>query len=266
MTVTYATGARAVQRGPVAGLVAAGALLSILDLSVGLGIRGWVVGGVWSLATAAALASGMRAGGLSSLGPANGVTLARAVLVAAVAALAADGSVPSVPLLVGISAVVLALDAIDGWVARRTGWVTRLGAQFDMEVDAFLILVLSVHVARSLGAWVLCIGAARYAFGAAGRLLPWLNRPVQPRPWRKVVAATQGVVLAVVSSGLVPDRLAAVLVAAALALLAESFGRDTRGLWRGRHSDGPRAAVGLGGPRPPDPRPGVRPGEVPDRA
>ncbi len=45
MTVIYAAGARAVQCGPVAGHVAAGALLSVLQLSVGLGIRGRVVGG-----------------------------------------------------------------------------------------------------------------------------------------------------------------------------------------------------------------------------
>ena len=36
-----------------------------------------------------------------------------------------------------------------------------------MEVDAFLILVLSVYVAQSLGAWVLAIGLARYVFVAA---------------------------------------------------------------------------------------------------
>ena len=39
------------------------------------------------------------------------------------------------------------LDAVDGQVARRTGTVSALGARFDMEVDAFLILVLSVYVA-----------------------------------------------------------------------------------------------------------------------
>ena len=43
--------------------------------------------------------------------------------------------------------VALALDGVDGQVARRTGTVSALGARFDMEVDAFLVLVLSVHVA-----------------------------------------------------------------------------------------------------------------------
>ena len=34
--------------------------------------------------------------------------------------------------------------AVDGRVARCTGTVSRLGARFDMEVDAVLILVLAV--------------------------------------------------------------------------------------------------------------------------
>ena len=45
----------------------------------------------------------------------------------------------------------LLLDAVDGGVARRTGTVSGFGARFDMEVDAFLILVLSGYVAGRLG-------------------------------------------------------------------------------------------------------------------
>ena len=70
-------------------------------------------------------------------------------------------------MLVAIGAVALALDGLDGWVARRNNTVSVLGARFDMEVDAFLILVLSVLVvphARAVGA---AIGLMRYAFVAA---------------------------------------------------------------------------------------------------
>ena len=96
-----------------------------------------------------------------------------------------------------LTALALVLDAVDGWVARRTRTTAALGAHFDGEVDAFLILVLSVYVARSAGAWVLAIGAARYVFLAAGWPLPWMREPLPPRYWRKVVAATQGIVLTV---------------------------------------------------------------------
>ena len=101
-----------------------------------------------------------------------------------------------------LAALALALDAVDGWVARRTRTTATLGAHFDGEVDAFLILILSVYVARSAGAWVLAIGAARYAFLAAGWLLPWMREPLPPRYWRKVVAATQGIVLTVAAAQL----------------------------------------------------------------
>ena len=116
------------------------------------------------------------------------------------------------------------------------GTATALGAQFDGEVDAFLILVLSVYVARSTGAWVLAIGAARYAFLAAGWLLPWMREPLPPRYWRKVVAATQGIVLTIAAADVLPLALTQIALAVALALLAESFGRDVWWLWSRRHA------------------------------
>src|SRR2546421_710168 len=92
----------------------------------------------------------------------------------------------------GLIAQVLLFNAVDGWVARRTRTAGALGARFDGEVDAFLILVLSAYVFRSAGVWVLAIGLARYAFLAAGWPLPWMRAPLPPRYWRKIVAALQG--------------------------------------------------------------------------
>jgi hypothetical protein len=82
-----------------------------------------------------------------------------------------------------------------------------------MEVDAFLILVLSVFVARSLGAWVLAIGAMRYVFVVAGWALPWLREPLPPRYWRKVVAAIQGIVLVCAAADVLPATLTVAAVA-----------------------------------------------------
>ena len=45
-------------------------------------------------------------------------------------------------MLVTLSAVALTLDLVDGWVARRSNTASNMGARFDGEVDAFLILVL----------------------------------------------------------------------------------------------------------------------------
>ncbi|HEX6756501.1 MAG TPA: CDP-alcohol phosphatidyltransferase family protein [Mycobacteriales bacterium] len=169
------------------------------------------------------------------LGPADRVTLTRATLAGGVAALAADSFTrpAPVPVLVTLATVALALDWADGRVARRTGTASALGARFDMEVDAFLLLVLSAYVAPAAGVWVLAIGGMRYAYVAAARLLPWLSGPLPPRQWRKVVAAIQGVVLVVAAADVLPRPLTTAALAAALALLAESFGREI--LWRWHH-------------------------------
>src|SRR6185503_17128116 len=102
--------------------------------------------------------------------------------------------------LVGLAGVALGLDVLDGWLARRTGTASELGARFDGEVDAFLLLVLSVYVARGFGAWVVLIGAARYLFLVGGWWWPWLRAPLPARRWRKVVTAVQGIVLTVAAA------------------------------------------------------------------
>ena len=127
----------------------------------------------------------------------------------------------------GYGDVALVLDWVDGQVARRTGTVTAFGARFDMEVDAFLILVLSVYVAGSFGPWVLAIGLARYALLAAERVL--------------AVAAAAGAAAVLAQGGrrhpgrscspsLPPGccrtTWSAAALVGALLLLAESFGRD----------------------------------------
>ena len=134
-------------------------------------------------------------------------------------------------------------------MARRTGTVTEFGGRFDGEVDAFLILVLSVAAAPTVGWWVLAAGVVRYAFGAAGRLLPWLRGPLEFRYWRKVVTAVVGIVLTVVVADLLPQRVMVGLALVALALLAESFGRDVWWLWRHRPRErtAPAGRHGLGG-------------------
>jgi phosphatidylglycerophosphate synthase len=220
------------------GIVAQVAMVAALAATIGLSAAGWVVGLACAAVMNAALIRGVRQYRTNRLGPADWVTLARATLAVGVAALVADsfGEPAHVTTLVTLSAVALALDAVDGWVARRSETTSKLGAQFDGEVDAFLILVLSVYVARSTGAWVLTIGAARYAFFAAGWIWPWMRASLPPRYWRKVVAATQGIVLTIAAADVVPPALAKAAILGALALLCESFGRDTWWLWSHRHA------------------------------
>jgi phosphatidylglycerophosphate synthase len=210
------------------------AVLAALASYVGLGPAGWLTGAVYGVTMWLVLSRALRRSGLPALGAANWVTLLRATLVGGVAALVADSFTRSVPvlLLVGMATVAWALDGVDGQVARRTGTTSELGARFDMEIDALLIMVLSVFLAGPLGWWVLAIGGLRYAFVAAAWALPWMRAPLPPRFSRKVVAAVQGIVLVVASAGLLPGVLTYGIVVLALGLLCWSFGRDVDWLWR----------------------------------
>ena len=222
------------------GMLATAALLGVVSATAGLGVVGWITGLVTGSAGAALLVTArMRSTGPAIL-PADWITLTRMLLIAGVTGLVADSfSRPvSVTALVALSAVALALDAVDGQVARRTGTATPLGARFDGETDAFLILVLSIYVSQDYGAWVLAIGAARYVFLLAGWLIPWLRAPLAPRFWRKVVAAVQGIALTVAASGVTSRVVGMIAVAVALLLLAESFGHDV--FWLYRAGAGPR--------------------------
>lgn len=227
------------------GLLATAGLLGVVSTTSGLGVAGWIVGLATGSAATALLVTARMRSDQPAIFPADWVTLTRTVLIAGVAGLVADSFGRPVPVtaLVTLSTVALVLDAVDGQVARRTGTATPLGARIDGEADAFLILLLSIYVSQDYGSWVLVIGAARYALLLAGWLIPWLAAPLPPRYWGKVVAAVQGIVLTVAASGLL-DRLAGMIaVAAALLLLAESFGRNV--IWLYRTGAGPRTRRAL---------------------
>src|SRR4051794_37106531 len=146
---------RTVQAGPAAGFIGLLGLLACLDALVGVDGPGRAVG--IGCAAAVSVLLGRALGQLpttglppSGLGPADWITLLRAELACAVAALAVTAAFAGrtglvVTTMVGVTVVALVLDGVDGRVARRTGTVSAFGARFDMEVDAFLILVLSAY-------------------------------------------------------------------------------------------------------------------------
>ena len=247
-------------RGTAAPLVGQLVLLGTLLWVVGAGAAGVVLAGTCAVLGWVVLAAALAEHGRTGLGPPDHVTVTRGTLACVVAALTVDaaaGSTPTSPFVL-LAGVALALDAVDGWVARRTRTASALGARMDMEVDAFLILVLSIAASGVLGWWVLAIGAFRYVLVVASWAMPWLGGAVPPRYWRKAVAALQGIVLTVAVAGLLPGRVAAASVAAALALLAWSFGTQGLELWRARQ---PRTAA-LGEGLATTPEPGARPVQV----
>lgn len=211
-------------------------LLAIDRFSV-LSAAGWLAGLLYLVVSNAALARGLRRHRIVRFGSANAATAARSTAVGLITALVATSFTASisVPLLLCLTIPALAFDAVDGWLARRTDSATELGARFDMEVDAFLLLALSTYVAPEVGWWALAIGLLRYGFVAAGWLLPMMRQPLPPRYWRKVAAAVSGIALTVAASGLFALWVDVAVTAIALALLVESFGRDVA--WLVRHRE-----------------------------
>jgi phosphatidylglycerophosphate synthase len=225
--------------------LAQGAALVVLSMTGGLGPAGWLAAIAYTAAICLGLAGGLRRAGRNRFGPADKVTLARSTLVGCVAALVADTADQAAPVVpvIAMTLVALLLDGVDGQVARRTGTASELGARFDMEVDAFLILVLSGYVAVQIGPWVLAIGLMRYAFIAAGQALAWLRVSVPSSMAGKVVAVVQGVVLLVATAGVLPLPVTSAAVAVALAALVWSFGRSVLWLYRQRVSAPGRSAA-----------------------
>ena len=177
-------------------------------------------------------------------GPANRVTLARLGAVALMAALVGE-ALPRAPLdampvaawwLVFAATLTALLDAVDGWLARRSGMASAFGARFDMETDAAFTLVLCglVVQAGQAGPWILASGLMRYAFVAAAIAWPWLNGPLAPSKRRQTVCVVQITTLIVCLGPIVPPLLATGLAAISLALLTLSFATDVRTLARQR--------------------------------
>jgi phosphatidylglycerophosphate synthase len=168
-------------------------------------------------------------------GPANTVTSLRALLVAAAAGLIGEPHTTTVAWIavwLGLGATLL--DGADGWLARRTAMMSPFGARFDMEVDALLILALSVLAWRfeKAGAWVIASGAMRYAFIAAGLRWRWLQAPLPPSLRRKIVCVVQLSALTLILFPAVAPPFSTAIAATALAILTCSFLVDTLWLWR----------------------------------
>jgi phosphatidylglycerophosphate synthase len=71
----------------------------------------------------------------------------------------------------------LSLDGLDGALARRGGVASEFGARFDMETDAFTVLVVAVELWQrgAFGVWILTAGLLRYLYVIGSAVLPQAN-------------------------------------------------------------------------------------------
>jgi phosphatidylglycerophosphate synthase len=173
------------------------------------------------------------------LGLCNLVTLGRAAMMAVIAALLVRpaglaGEAGLAWGAVALALTALALDGVDGWLARRSGLTSAFGARFDMEVDAALAAVLCALAILSgkAGLWLLPLGFLRYAWVAAGAVLPWLSGPLPERFSRKAVCVVQIAALIALMAPVVMPPVSTLIAAGATGALVWSFAVDAVWRWR----------------------------------
>jgi phosphatidylglycerophosphate synthase len=200
----------------------------------------WRAAAAFSVVALATM-GGLGAHPFSHFGIANAVTTVRAALVALVLAATVEPAAGNASLGAAMTALaVVALDGVDGWAARRSGMASEFGARYDMEVDALLVLALSVLAWRTgrAEAWIVSAGAMRYAFVAGGWVWGWLKRPLPPRWRRQAVCVVQVVAMSAALLPGLPPELAFMLLGGALLLLVYSFAVDIAWLWKRRSALG----------------------------
>ncbi|HEY9039674.1 MAG TPA: CDP-alcohol phosphatidyltransferase family protein [Roseovarius sp.] len=174
-----------------------------------------------------------------SLGACNVVTLLRAALVCLIAGAVAAPPVTDAAAwaLCAIAALALAMDGLDGWLARRSGLTSGFGARFDMEIDALLGAVLSLivwQVGPGAGVAVLLLGFMRYLFVGATWIWPWLAAPLPDSLRRKTVCVIQIAALIALLMPVLPSGVFGLIAYSAAALLGWSFAVDITHLRRER--------------------------------
>jgi phosphatidylglycerophosphate synthase len=223
------------------------AVAVVLAAAATVGAAAWLaawlqIGGVALRAAALAVVGGaiflwlaVRRLHAPRFGAANSVTLVRAALTVLLASLV--GAVPTPALgwvLVAVGTAAVALDGVDGALARGRGEAGDFGARFDMETDALLILVLAALVWQQgkAGAWILAAGLLRYLFVAGSFLLPWLGDELPPSRRRQTVCVVQIVSLLGALAPVVASPWSAALALLGLAALIWSFAVDVQWLAR----------------------------------
>ena len=157
-----------------------------------------------------------------AFGLANSITSLRLVLT--LTALVA-GARFSGAWLSAFALIVVALDGVDGWAARRFETEGEFGARYDTAVDSLFTLALSLLLFQRavLGAWVLIAGAWHYVY-----VLSVLVFPSEREARRSLFGASVFVALAAAlgAAFVVPQPFATWLAALAVAIQSASFLRS----------------------------------------
>lgn len=112
----------------------------------------------------------------------NLITLSRAILVPVVFWLLLSGHVQAAFFAFALAGLT---DAVDGFLAKRFGWQTELGAYLDPLADKLLVtcIFVAMGVLGELPSWLVITVVSRDVLIITAVLLSWLlGRPISIRP------------------------------------------------------------------------------------
>jgi cardiolipin synthase (CMP-forming) len=143
----------------------------------------------------------------------NLITLGRVILVPIVFWLLLNGQLQAAFLAFVVAGI---SDAVDGFLAKRFGWETELGAYLDPIADKLLIvcIFIALGVTGRLPSWVVIAVVTRDVLIVIGVVLSWLMN--HPTPMKPIVVSKMNTV--------------AQIVLAATVLADEAFNLNLRGV------------------------------------
>lgn len=152
-------------------------------------------------------------------GTANAVTTVRIGLFVLLPVAATAGASVLISLCLGI----LVTDAVDGWLARKTGRSSTFGSFFDKESDALFLLILCGLAAfrGRLPLWILGAGLLRYLFVVLLFFIPRSEKTEERSNLARYIYG--GMIAALLFSFLPYPSLYQPVVIGATGLLAGSF-------------------------------------------
>jgi cardiolipin synthase (CMP-forming) len=112
----------------------------------------------------------------------NLITIGRVILVPIVFWLLLNGQLQAAFLAFVVAGI---SDAVDGFLAKRFGWETELGAYLDPLADKLLIvcIFIALGVTQRLPSWLVIVVVSRDLLIVVGVLLSWLlNHPTPMKP------------------------------------------------------------------------------------
>lgn len=151
---------------------------------------------------------------------ANQITALR-FLLATVVALLTNFIAPQLSFFLFGTAI--AMDGLDGYLARKFNQASALGGLFDMTTDACLVLILSFLLVKyyEVPYWILGIGYLHYGYTLILYILNWQHLVIPKNPIGKYVAAF--LFISLLSPFILPNSFYLPILYASSSLTASSF-------------------------------------------